>query len=663
MMRQNFLTIVSMLIIALRFNVSLASKNVNRAAVIEKSDNSNKLEGGSGKMNLPLQDINILILTNFHSLVGEHGVKQPDRNADYGDVLSFYQRLKMLVGNDRDLWFVMNGNFVHSSVIGGHDSLTASAGILEHIPYDLVTIGDQELQSPSVVPFLKQAGGLVDWWGSKLLTSNILMDSTNKKPLGSYYKYLKGGSSTILAFGFLGEMRLIKPLDSQLVLQRAEDTIELPWFKNVLQQGGFDLVLVLAHMNIQLERKILKKIRDICGNDILVQFVTGHNSTRGFSQLDSTAPLMETGRSLNTLGFVSFDKTKKQVYHAFINATKKNFETIIGVPDYMTGGGFALRNFMNRTEISAGGNEILGCSPKRFRANGLLTDDDSLLRLYLHSILPDGLLRIHKNSLKYDHILFQSIDTFIRKDLLQGIITMNDVWGVIPHDDTIIELSNSLRGDQIQLGGRWSEGETGLNGTTLTHTYAVGTDDLRSGTTYELLALSSEASQLREILIRQKVPHYYNELVENDGSTIMMRDIWIDFIKKHWPYDGKYCSSTKSNVHKGEKDETSNNVLKNENDSRSRTSNVHKVKTKEKHPFSSLFAFSIVVAAVLFLRKHFNAAWEGQRRHPFVNRTTGTDSFAPNDLELKPMGVGTKGYQDVPDSYQNNNASPRVVQV
>eukprot|EP00546_Thalassionema_frauenfeldii_P021947 CAMPEP_0178894760 /NCGR_PEP_ID=MMETSP0786-20121207/199_1 /TAXON_ID=186022 /ORGANISM="Thalassionema frauenfeldii, Strain CCMP 1798" /LENGTH=551 /DNA_ID=CAMNT_0020564893 /DNA_START=80 /DNA_END=1732 /DNA_ORIENTATION=+ len=542
--RQNFLAILSMFVFFMLFDESVAANNnvtitndaannvtiakdTSNSAVIDTHDDPAAPKVGHGQTNLPLQDVNILILTNFHSWVGGHKLQRPDRNADYGDILSFYQRLKGLCGNGRDLWFVMNGNFVHGSVIGGQNSLLASSGILEHIPYDLVTIGDQELQSLETLKFLRQPGGLFDWWGPKLLTSNILLSSTNQKPLGTYYQYLKGGSSTVLAFGFAGEMDNVnKLLGPQLFLQKAENAIELPWFKDVLQQRDFDVILVLAHLDRRVEQKILQKIRKICGNDMVIQFVNSHNNTHGFEKLDSYAPSMETGRLLNTLGFMSFDKTTKRFNHTFINTTEKYFGDIISEANYMTEDGIALRNFINRTETAAGGNEILGCSPKRFRTGALLTDDDSLLRLYLQNIMPYGLSQMYKKSSRYDSILLQNIESFVRNDLPPGIITMNDLWGIIPHDDTIKKLTRPLRGDVLEnLGKLWSKGETALNGTTPTHTYAADAD-VRPRSTYELFALSGEASQLREILTWQKVNPLLDELVEQNGSPIMVRDVW-----------------------------------------------------------------------------------------------------------------------------------------
>lgn len=59
-------------------------------------------------IDLPLQDVNILVVTDVHSWVAGHGFHEPGLNADYGDVLSFYQRLK----EEHDVLFVMNGDFM-----------------------------------------------------------------------------------------------------------------------------------------------------------------------------------------------------------------------------------------------------------------------------------------------------------------------------------------------------------------------------------------------------------------------------------------------------------------------------------------------------------------------------------------------------------------------
>jgi 2',3'-cyclic-nucleotide 2'-phosphodiesterase (5'-nucleotidase family) len=64
---------------------------------------------------LPWGDINVMVLTDVHSWIGGH-MHESDRNADYGDVLSFYERLKKHAKKQgRDLWFVMNGDWIHGT--------------------------------------------------------------------------------------------------------------------------------------------------------------------------------------------------------------------------------------------------------------------------------------------------------------------------------------------------------------------------------------------------------------------------------------------------------------------------------------------------------------------------------------------------------------------
>ena len=63
----------------------------------------------SARVNLPFGDINVVVLTDVHSWVAGHGVHEPDLSADYGDIVSFYEKLKQLAP-DRDVFFVMNGD-------------------------------------------------------------------------------------------------------------------------------------------------------------------------------------------------------------------------------------------------------------------------------------------------------------------------------------------------------------------------------------------------------------------------------------------------------------------------------------------------------------------------------------------------------------------------
>ena len=63
---------------------------------------------------LPFGDINVIILTDVHSFVGGHSsVHEPNLNADYGHVLSFFQHVQNEIGAvNGNVFLVNNGDFM-----------------------------------------------------------------------------------------------------------------------------------------------------------------------------------------------------------------------------------------------------------------------------------------------------------------------------------------------------------------------------------------------------------------------------------------------------------------------------------------------------------------------------------------------------------------------
>ena len=47
----------------------------------------------ASEVDLPFGDINVLVVTDVHSHIGGHQ-HEKDKGADYGDILSFHERLK-----------------------------------------------------------------------------------------------------------------------------------------------------------------------------------------------------------------------------------------------------------------------------------------------------------------------------------------------------------------------------------------------------------------------------------------------------------------------------------------------------------------------------------------------------------------------------------------
>jgi 2',3'-cyclic-nucleotide 2'-phosphodiesterase (5'-nucleotidase family) len=98
--------------------------------------------------NLPFGDINLVVLTDDHSWIGGHGRKEPYFNADYGDILSFYQHLKRYCdANGKDLWFVMNGDWIDGTALSLDGDIQYLAPLIEKMPFDVVNTGNHECTS------------------------------------------------------------------------------------------------------------------------------------------------------------------------------------------------------------------------------------------------------------------------------------------------------------------------------------------------------------------------------------------------------------------------------------------------------------------------------------------------------------------------------------
>eukprot|EP00565_Helicotheca_tamesis_P005271 CAMPEP_0185733214 /NCGR_PEP_ID=MMETSP1171-20130828/18796_1 /TAXON_ID=374046 /ORGANISM="Helicotheca tamensis, Strain CCMP826" /LENGTH=142 /DNA_ID=CAMNT_0028402877 /DNA_START=97 /DNA_END=522 /DNA_ORIENTATION=- len=114
-----------------------------------------------------LSDVNVLVVTDIHSWVAGHRRHEPQMNADYGDVLSFHERLSTICASQqKDLFFVMNGDFMHGTGLTTNPPKYLTP-ILKKMPWDAINIGNHELYANSTIDFISKRGGFVDFWDGK----------------------------------------------------------------------------------------------------------------------------------------------------------------------------------------------------------------------------------------------------------------------------------------------------------------------------------------------------------------------------------------------------------------------------------------------------------------------------------------------------------------
>jgi len=218
----------------------------NTNAANATADGSNA--GTTG--NLPLGPINLVVLTDVHSWIGGHERHEPSLNADYGHVLSFYEKLKDEISyrqqdddEKRDVFMVMNGDFMDGTGLSTvpPEHLTP---LLLKMPFAIVNLGNHELYHDETVDWIRHQ--FIPHWRGHYLTSNTLWKETGE-PLGNRFAYLEGDHSTLLVFGFLYNFEGNCP---STIVERVQDVVQQKWFVDALQrQEAYDAILVMAHVS------------------------------------------------------------------------------------------------------------------------------------------------------------------------------------------------------------------------------------------------------------------------------------------------------------------------------------------------------------------------------------------------------------------------------
>jgi len=437
---------------------------------------------------VPFGDVNVLVLTDVHSWIAGHGAKEPNLDADYGHVLSFYQRLKHHCNTrGKDLWFVMNGDWIDGTGLAMNGDPSYLIPLLLKMPWDAVNVGNHELYRNEVIDYMSRPGGFVEWWGNRMLTSNVAHAHT-QLPVGNNYRLLRGvNGTTVLAFGFLYDM---DNAADHVIVKTVENVVHNePWFESAVKADNYDAILVLAHMNVRdgLVEVILNRIRQLVGDDMPVQFVTGHTHHRDFSKLDNSSVSFEAGRYLDTVGFVSFPT--KETYHqqriqheqqlastssspsvgvtnssnrtistavsgtghpsslfrhVFMDASVKVLtDTLGGVETLYTQDGKELSKYIERTREELGLKEKVGCLKGAFYLNRSLHDADSVWKLWRETVVPSK---------------FEERDVVLmdnggwRYDLIgDGDVHVDDLIAVSPFNESYVAFQDIPGGAIVKL--------------------------------------------------------------------------------------------------------------------------------------------------------------------------------------------------------------------
>ncbi|KAI9833706.1 MAG: hypothetical protein M1826_006797 [Phylliscum demangeonii] len=261
---------------------------------------------------LPWGQLNFLHTTDSHGWHGGH-LQEPFYSADWGDYISFATQLRAsAAARGLDLLLVDTGDRVEGN--GLYDASDPpgrfTSEILKHQqPIDIICAGNHELYLARTAAHEYQV--TAPNFAGHYLASNIdiIVDPGTgtgvRVPLAARFRKFSTPRQAIriLAFGFLFDFGQNA---NNTVVQRVEETVGERWFQDAIRDPDLDLIVVAGHVPVRSpeHRAIYAAIRAV-RRHIPIQFFAGHSHLRDFARYDAAAVALESGRFMETIGFMS----------------------------------------------------------------------------------------------------------------------------------------------------------------------------------------------------------------------------------------------------------------------------------------------------------------------------------------------------------------------
>ncbi|CUA73945.1 putative protein PB2B2,06c [Rhizoctonia solani] len=428
-----------------------------------------KLTPGQPKGPLPWGDINILHTSDTHGWLLGHTKNQwpePNYSGTYGDFISFVGHMKKLAEaseKDVDLLLVDSGDLHDGSgltdgypkgSVNGHEARIAIKTFLK-APYDIMAIGNHELYVTDVT--LDVYNNFAPKLDGRYLSSNSYLRTTLKNGssiehiIGSRYrrfKTLRGRQVTSL-----GVIFDFKEHNGDTTIHTPKDMVTEAWFQELMLQPT-DVFVLAGHMSVlqgqwETVTSAIRKYHP----DTPIAVLGGHAHIRSCRQPDSNTMVLESGRFMETVGWmsVSLNKTSPAspaiferryldanrityMYHS--SRTEQNFDSANGLEiDAFN------RNLTTRWDLE----KVHGCSSQNYFVERYAwPHPQNLYAFYTFQVLPEVLV---KTSGRADKPYVTLVNNgMLRFDIYRGAFTWNDQLTVLPFKEgyTYIEVPWSI---------------------------------------------------------------------------------------------------------------------------------------------------------------------------------------------------------------------------
>ena len=238
---------------------------------------------------------------------------RPQYSADWGDYISFAERMHEKADETGvDLLLIDTGDRIEGN--GLYDASSPKGrydyDIFKEQDIDVICTGNHELYQADTAA--REYTRTVPNFKGKYLASNldyIKPETGQTIPMAQRFRKFttKNQGIRVLAFGFLFDFT---GNANNTVVQPVEKTIQETWFQDAIRED-VDLFLVIGHVMLHgPEYKALYKAIRSENWDTPIQFFGGHSHIRDYARYDSKAYALQSGRYMETIGWMSIDGIK-----------------------------------------------------------------------------------------------------------------------------------------------------------------------------------------------------------------------------------------------------------------------------------------------------------------------------------------------------------------
>lgn len=286
------------------------------------------------------------------------------------------------------------------------------------------------------------------------LASNLDIINTNtgeRVPLAPRYRKFvtKNKGIRVLAFGFLFDFT---GNANNTFVQPVAETIKEEWFQDAIRED-VDIFVVIGHVDLDSqEYKVL--FRSIRGQnwDTPIQFFGGHSHIRNFKEFDSRSYALESGRYLETIGWLSIDgisggggdrdqkkslsetssRSKMSFQRRYIDNNLYGYQHHTGLNEstFPTSHGQNVSKQIQKARKALNLDQKFGCSPQDYLLNRAdVKSAESMFPWLQNEVFPDILIGENRSDVPRVGIINSGA---MRFDIWAGPFTRDTVYIVSP---------------------------------------------------------------------------------------------------------------------------------------------------------------------------------------------------------------------------------------